>query len=86
MAFPRNGPKKVRGKWLAAMIAGGIAVLVIVLIVALFIIKLAWGWVVPDLFPGAVSQGLISGTIGWYTAFKLALIIAILSAILKAKH
>ena len=86
MAFPGRGSKKIRGKWIAAMAAGGIAVLVIVLVVALLIIKLAWSWVVPDLFPGAVAQGLISGTIGWYTAFKLALIIAILSAILKVKH
>jgi hypothetical protein len=30
------------------------------LLVALLIIKLVWTWTVPDLFPGAVEQGLIA--------------------------
>ena len=70
---------KIEKKWYIAIIPGIIAIAIIVFIIALLIIKLLWGWVVPDLFPGAVAQGLIAGTIGWYTAFKLAIVIALLS-------
>lgn len=72
-------------KWMVAIVPGIIATVVIVFVIALLIIKLAWSWVIPDLFPGAVSEGLVAGTIGWYTSFKLAPIIAILAGILKAK-
>ncbi|MDE1833726.1 MAG: hypothetical protein KGH64_00150 [Candidatus Micrarchaeota archaeon] len=76
---------KISKAWMIAIIPGMLAIFILVFVVALFIIKLAWSWVVPDLFPGAVSQGLIASTIGWYTAFKLALILAIISSMVKAK-
>jgi hypothetical protein len=34
---------------------------------------------VPDLFPGAVQQGLVAGSISWGTAAKVALFLAVLS-------
>ena len=71
-------------KWMYAIIPGIIAVVVIVFIVVLLLIKLLWAWVIPDLFPGAVSQGLIAVTISWYTAFKVALVIGLLSGAFKA--
>lgn len=76
--------EKMDKRWFAAIIPGIIALIIIVLIIALFIIKFLWGWIVPDLFPGAVAEGLVAGTIGWYTAFKLAIVIALLCGIFKA--
>lgn len=38
------------------------------------LIKLLWAWVIPDLFPGAVEQGLIVDNIAWPTTFKLMLV------------
>ena len=50
-----------------------IFLLVFVLIVVLIpvIIKLFWGWIIPDIFPGAVEQSLITDSISWGTTFKL---------------
>lgn len=77
---------KIGKKWWVAIIPGIIAIVIIVFIIALLVIKLLWGWVVPDLFPGAVSLGLIAGTISWYTAFKVAIVMALLSGMFKAKN
>ncbi|MEN6355889.1 MAG: hypothetical protein ABFD83_02260 [Armatimonadota bacterium] len=50
-------------------------------ILGLFVIKLLWSWVIPDIFPGAVKQGLIVKSISWYMAFKVAVFIALLGGI-----
>ena len=71
-------------KWIAAIVPGIIALVIIVFIIALFVIKLLWSWIIPDLFPGAVAQGLVAGEIGWYSAFKLAIILALLGGTFKA--
>lgn len=47
-------------------------------------IKLTWGWIVPDVLPGAVSQGLVAESITWLTALKLALVVAVLCAVVAA--
>ena len=77
--------KKMDKKCLAAVIPGIIALVVVVFFVALFVIKLLWTWIIPDLFPGAVAQGLVAAEIDWYTAFKLAIVTALMGAIFKAK-
>ncbi len=59
---------------------GIVAVVVLAFIVGLLVVKLLWAWVVKDLFPGAVEQGLLAEKISWWTSFKIAVIIAILSA------
>lgn len=69
----------------AAFVLGGIAVVAVTFFVGLFLIKALWSWTVPDLFPGAVEQGLIAGTISWGTAAKLALFAAILLGIGRSK-
>jgi len=51
---------------------------------AFFIIKFLWAWTIPDLFPGAVEQGLVAGEISWLTSFKLAIFFAILTGAAKA--
>ena len=55
----------------------------IMFVVGLFLIKILWAWTVPDLFPGAVQQGLVAKSISWLTAGKLALFIAILAGIVR---
>lgn len=71
---------------LAAMVLGGLAVAGLVFVVVLFTVKFLWAWTIPDLFPGAVAQGLITPTISWWTALKIALIIAILSGTFGGAH
>ena len=77
---------KIDRIWMAAIIPGVLAIIIIVFIIVLFLIKLLWGWVVPDLFPGAVAQGLVAATISWYTAFKIAIVLALLSGLFKANQ
>ena len=48
-----------------------------------FIIKLLWAWTIPDLFPGAVEQGLVAAKISWLTSFKLAIFFGILTGASK---
>ena len=57
-----------------------------VVAVAFFIIKLLWVWTVPDLFPGAVEQGLVAAEISWLTSFKLAIFFGILTGASKGKN
>jgi len=71
---------------LAALIAGGIAVACVAFVVCLFVIKVLWAWTVPDLFPGAVKQGLVAETISWGTAAKLAVFVGILAGLGKGEH
>jgi uncharacterized membrane protein HdeD (DUF308 family) len=67
--------------WMAVLIPGVLLIIVSVFILALLLIKLLWPWTIPDLFPGAVDQGLIAREISWYTSFKLAIFIAVLAGI-----
>jgi len=62
-------------------VSTGIAILIsvlIVFIISLVVFKFVWAWVVPDLFPGAVEQGLIVADLTWLTALKLAVFVAVL--------
>ena len=63
--------------WVTVAITALISVAVM-FVVAVVIFKLVWAWVVPDLFPGAVEQGLISGDLSWVAAVKLAILVAVL--------
>ena len=56
--------------WLVLVVPGGLFVVLAVFLLALLLIKLLWGWTVPDLFPKAVEQGLVAETITWWTALK----------------
>ena len=75
------------GKHLAAKISlwpifiSVIAAVVLVFFVVLLLVKLLWAWTVPDLFPGAVEQGLVAADISWWTALKLAIFVAVLAGI-----
>jgi hypothetical protein len=50
----------------------------IMFVIALVLFKVVWAWVVPDLFPGAVAQGLIIEDLTWLAAVKLAVLVGVL--------
>jgi hypothetical protein len=74
----------MRSAWLLAIIPGILLLILGVMVLVLFLVKILWSWVVPDLFPGAVQQGLIARDISWYTAFKISIFIAVLAGISRA--
>ncbi len=62
-----------------------LAFMVAAFLVALLLLRWLWAWTVPDLFPGAVEQGLVAGSISWYTALKLAIFLAVLAGFAGAR-
>ncbi len=73
--------KTMDKKWLIAIVPGVLALILGAFIVALFLVKILWAWTIPDLFPGAVEQGLIAKEISWYTSLKVAIFVAALAGI-----
>ena len=73
--------KTMEKKWLVAIVPGVLALILLAFIVALFLVKILWAWTIPDLFPGAVDQGLIAKEISWYTSLKIAIFVAALAGI-----
>ena len=71
----------MKKKWWVMLVPAAIGIVTICFIVTLLFVKILWGWIVPDLFPGAVAQGLIVGSISWYTALKLAVVTAVLASL-----
>jgi tetrahydromethanopterin S-methyltransferase subunit G len=57
---------------------------VVTFVITVIIFKFVWAWVVPDVFPGAVAQGLISADLTWFAAVKLAVLVAALSGFYPA--
>ena len=62
-----------------------LSILVLAFILALLLVKFLWSWTVPDLFPGAVADGLIAGSISWLTSLKVAIFMAVMAAISGAR-
>jgi hypothetical protein len=50
-----------------------------VFVLALLLVKVLWAWTIPDLFPGAVEQGLVDESISWLAALKVAIFVAVLA-------
>ena len=71
---------------LLAIIPGIMALAVGVFMLMFFIIKLVWSWTIPDLFPGAVEQGLVAAEISWFTSFKLAIFFGVLTSAVKSNN
>jgi hypothetical protein len=68
---------------LISLVPGVLLVTAAVSVLALLLVKWLWEWTVPELFPGAVKQGLIAATISWYASFKLAIFIAVLAGVAR---
>ena len=71
--------------WFFTLASGGCLFAVAVFVVTLLLLKLLWAWTVPDLFPGAVEQGLIAREITWWASLKLAVFLAVLAGIAGAR-
>jgi len=70
----------MKKKWIiAAVVPGVLAFVACVFVLAIFLVKFLWGWTVPDLFPGAVEQGLVARSISWLTSLKVAIFVAVLA-------
>ena len=76
-------------RFIAFGLAGGLitmlAATAAVFVFVLLLVKALWAWTVPDLFPGAVAQGLVAKEIGWLTAVKLSIFVVLLAAISGAR-
>ncbi|MCK5052999.1 MAG: hypothetical protein KAR65_01895 [Anaerolineales bacterium] len=78
--FEQQMAKEVEKKvtdWVTVAITSLIQV-AIMFVVSLVVFKVVWAWVVPDLFPGAVAQGLIVANLTWLTAVKLAVLVGVM--------
>jgi small-conductance mechanosensitive channel len=69
--------------WVTVAITAIIQV-AIMFVIALVLFKVVWAWVVPDLFSGAVAQGLISEELSWVAAAKLAVLVSVLGGLSPA--
>jgi hypothetical protein len=68
----------IRRLWFG-IIPGTFMLIAVALVLGLFLVKVMWAWVVPDIFPEAVNQGLVAETISWFTSFKIAIALALFS-------
>ncbi|KAF5410711.1 MAG: hypothetical protein U9N46_14605 [Euryarchaeota archaeon] len=73
-------------KWWIAIASGILALVAVYVVIVLLLVKLLWAWTIPDLFPGAVDQGLIAGEISWYAALKVAIFVAVLAGLAGARR
>ena len=71
---------------LTAIFCGFIISMATMVVVMAFLLKLLWAWVVPELFPGAVVQGLVVPALSWSLAFKLVVFIMVLAPLFSCKH
>ncbi|MCK5216162.1 MAG: hypothetical protein KAJ93_00135 [Methanosarcinales archaeon] len=71
--------------WIGMMISFIIFAFIFGFIV-LLLLKLLWAWTVPDIFPGAVEQGLVAETISWYTALKIALFMSVTGGLMGMRN
>jgi uncharacterized membrane protein len=87
MEESRNEVQQEIEKKVEKGVATGTAILVSVVVtfvIAVVLFKFVWAWVVPDLFPGAVEQGLIAADLTWLASLKLAVLVAVLSGFYPA--
>ena len=65
-------------KWTFRWVTLFIVVIVMLFSIGMLIMRALWGWVIPDLFAGAVENGLIAGSLSWWQAFKLLVFVGLL--------
>jgi hypothetical protein len=52
--------------------------IIVLVIISAFIVSLVWGWIIPQVFPSAVEQGIIPASITIIQAFKLSILFSFL--------
>ena len=70
---------------LVTVISAALTIMIVAFFVTLFLVKIIWSWTMPDLFPGAVAQGLVAKNISWLAALKIAIFVAVLSGLIRTK-
>ncbi|MEK7476853.1 MAG: hypothetical protein AAB152_14620 [Candidatus Coatesbacteria bacterium] len=83
--FRAYGPGRLLGLLVPAGCAGVLLLVGLVFVFVLFVFKFLWAWTVPDLFPGAVAQGLVARELSWGAAFKLACVSAVVSGFFRRR-
>ena len=75
----------MRKACLLAIVPGTMAMVLGAFVLGLLLVKVLWGWTIPDILPGAVEQGLVARSISWFTALKIAIFIAVLAGLAGAR-
>lgn len=52
-----------------------VVVIALALILGPYIVGIVWAWVVNDVFAGAVAQNILPGSLTWFQALKLELLL-----------
>lgn len=60
----------------------GLLAMAIIFVLSILVLRWLWGWIIPDLFPEAVAQGLIVDTLSWTTSLKLAVAFILANVVL----
>ena len=60
------------------IVVGVLAFLAVLALVGAWLMTLAWSWVVPDVFSGAVDHGILSADISMIQALKLSILFSAL--------
>lgn len=55
-----------------------VLMIVVLAVVAFVAVMLLWGWIVPDVFAGAVKAGILPESLTFLQAVKLSILIAVL--------
>lgn len=56
---------------------GALTLIAILTVVVAFLITWVWSWVIPDVFAGAVQQGILPASITWFQALKLSVLLSV---------
>lgn len=75
--------KAVKAALFVPLVLLAVCAAIALLALALYLVREVWAWTVPDIFPGAVKQGLVAGSISWMTAFKLVVVAALFGGITR---
>lgn len=52
-----------------------LGIAIVLILVSAFLMTAVWGWVVPDVFAGAVEQGVLPASISLAQALKLSILL-----------
>ncbi|KYK37100.1 MAG: hypothetical protein HXS46_05025 [Theionarchaea archaeon] len=61
----------------------GLAVVIGLALLWLFLIKFLWKYLMPRLFPGLVEKGYIASEIGWWPALALTIVSIMVMIIMR---
>ncbi len=59
-------------------IVGFLALILVLVLLGAWLMTIVWSWVVPDVFSGAVGQGVLPASLSMVQAMKLSILLSIL--------